>query len=1255
MTSNTFYYSNIDRHTVDRLSEHVLRGDSAVVLGPRGVGKRDLLQAVNHAREQKGMERIAVAAFVAGKLIHDEAEVTRSLAKSSQLQPAALTIESWTDRVRAETSDGRPLRLFLTNLEGVAKRLAHQLLTAIQSLCKQGRLVTLVTGEGNLIDLVDGGPNSAWSCANLYVVHAHGFREFCHFVLKRIRAMGMGVDGPLSHAREALRILYDRTGGNVSLARAVLWSLSERWLMQRQGEERPAFRLVDTIKGSDIPGTLATVQSMPTAGLHPFHCAIECLLAAAREPYVRGRPLSYEKHRASVVPLLDDLQLLLENQPGPHLGEAPHVTELAGLTRRVNGRLHWAGDYARACAVGYFTKQRLGDLYALAHSWADAYRLYADVAQSQKFRPTSDDDDVVFMRLTDALAVHFQRVINDAICRNNQKANGENPLGELQSELRRAIVDLLGFSLENITWWHLDWQGTWVCSTEGNELPKVVREEWARLCAHASLRETELSGHLDGYHWTMSRDADQRPMAAVLLDGTKDPLRDHPVRMGAIHRVFRGYRRARERWAEAHGLQERIAHAAVESAIFAKFWELPGASTWDPEETLPAIAQGICTGLPELRRAIFCETVNTDANSVGVRPVFDTATPKRFPMSTISFPKPERWPPLPEQPIPFSREQAVRACELAGLARFEQGGVIISAPKIEGFLILESSAGRSLTRKTLSFLQSLYEKLKPIWDQATRLKLLHESINAFSNPTVILDRSKRIMYANQEAIDRLKLPLKRAGWQFCPWSVGEGSLPPVQKALEPGKVAGHQEFLSITDRMNGVWLRDSHPMLNAEGMPRGYVLTFRNRAFLYESFNLLGQLQKISDTKDALDLIYYKVLKLLDAQKAKVRTYVIDAKDKDLLVSHKSEGLNPEHTKLFESGGIRFRRNPTHNAWRCLLRRKPRAYKLDDSKRPGSRGQTAKGLLYTYIRRTDYSDLLEKHTGSVAIDFPSISGKEVIGKLTVEFSSEEAEALAPDIMMQMGALSFVLADLLDRVNRERIRKQQVLVEATEHALAETAHNLLSQISGFANIIVSYRRRERDLPALKSINDRLEEFYMHARNSVRRIKDRVGQVKIQPVEADLVQCLERALKTVLDEVHPWTISGLPRVNGSWDIIHWENAFIELANNSRDFARPDVPLEVQVHVSVRVGGSATPSKVVDITYGDNGRGVPMQLKPLIFEGRSYRDEVGVPSQGMGLSYLKKVAEAHGGSVRETGIHGEGAIFNIELPFKSLDLLA
>jgi signal transduction histidine kinase len=1242
----TFHYLNIDGQTVHRLYEHVLKGESAVVLGPRGVGKRYLLQAVNSARERAGLERIAVISFVAGKLIHSEAEVCQSLAGISHEQVVSPTIEAWSDQVRTETSEGRPLRLFLTNLESLAKRLAHQLLTAIQSLCKDGRLSTLVTGEGNLIDLVDGGPNSAWSCADLYVVHAHGRREFAHVVIKRMRLMGMRFAGPLSQAREVLRMFYERTGGDISLARAVLWSISERWLMQRLGQAGPASPLLGSLTRRDIPDTLATVQSMPTAGLHPFQCAIECMLAAAREPYVKGRPLAFEEHRSSVVPLLDELQILLEAKNSLYVGDAAHVTELAGLTRRGHGQLHWAGQYARAFAMGYFTKQRLGDLYALAHSWEDAYRLYAEVPQEQKFRPSSDDDDVVFVRLSDALAVHFHRLISDAICSDENKEPGDDPLNGLRKELRLAVEHLLGFPLKKMTCWTLDWRGEWISSAEGRALPGHVRDEWTKLCQQPNLCEVDLSGHQDGYHWTVCRDSSQRPMAAVLLDGTKDPLRDHPVRMGAIYRVFRGFRRARERWAVAHGLNERIAHSAVESAIFAKFWELPGAAAWDPEETIPAIAHAICEGLPEIRRAIFCETTRVNEDSVLVRAVFDTATPAGRSIASISIPKPKRWP-LGE-PVPFSRSETVSACQAAGLKEFEQGGVLIAAPNVNGFLVLESAARHPLTKKTLSFLQSLYRKLKPIWELAMRLKLLHESINAFSNPSVILDRRKRIMYANEEAISRLKLPLKSVGWQPEPYPVGGELNRPVRRALDPGKEAGRRELLSVTDRMEGIWLRDSHPMFDAERKARGYVLTFRNRAFFYQSLHLIGRLQAITDAEEALEVIYEKVRALLlDTKGAKMRTYVIDANDKNLLVSHKSEGLNPEHTKHFESGGIRFRRRPKENAWRCLLRKKPRAYKLDDKKRLGARGQTVKGLSYTYIHTTQYSALLEKHTGSVAIDFPLISGKEVMGKLTVEFSAAEAEALAPEITMQMGALSFVLGDFLDRVNRERLREQQVLVQATEHALAETAHNLLSQISGFANIIFSYRRRERDLPDLKEINDWLEEFYTHARQSVRRIKDRVGSVQLKPTATDLVHCLKRALETVLDEQSSWKITGSQSLPGWWDIHHWENAFIELANNSRDFARPGVPLEINVHVVVRGDGSDTSPQVAEIIYGDNGRGVPDKLKLLIFEGRSFRAEIGQPSRGMGLSYVKRVTEAHGGSIREEGLHGQGVVFKIEVP--------
>ncbi|TRW26505.1 HAMP domain-containing histidine kinase [Flavobacterium zepuense] len=75
-----------------------------------------------------------------------------------------------------------------------------------------------------------------------------------------------------------------------------------------------------------------------------------------------------------------------------------------------------------------------------------------------------------------------------------------------------------------------------------------------------------------------------------------------------------------------------------------------------------------------------------------------------------------------------------------------------------------------------------------------------------------------------------------------------------------------------------------------------------------------------------------------------------------------------------------------------------------------------------------------------------------------------------------------------------------------------------------------------------------------------------------------------------------------------------------------------------------------KSINIAVADNGPGIPDEYKHKVFE-QFFRIPLGnvhnVKGYGLGLSYVKKVAEAHGGTVSITDNVPNGSIFTITLP--------
>ena len=115
--------------------------------------------------------------------------------------------------------------------------------------------------------------------------------------------------------------------------------------------------------------------------------------------------------------------------------------------------------------------------------------------------------------------------------------------------------------------------------------------------------------------------------------------------------------------------------------------------------------------------------------------------------------------------------------------------------------------------------------------------------------------------------------------------------------------------------------------------------------------------------------------------------------------------------------------------------------------------------------------------------------------------------------------------------------------------------------------------------------------------------------------------------------------IPVVVGDVNRLH--QVFGNLVTNALHHAGEDA--EVKLRLDKRDG-----QVIVDVE--DNGRGIPAQDLPHLFE-RFYRPDVSRSrasgGSGLGLSIVKGLVEAHGGTVTVRSTEGEGTLFRIELP--------
>jgi len=112
--------------------------------------------------------------------------------------------------------------------------------------------------------------------------------------------------------------------------------------------------------------------------------------------------------------------------------------------------------------------------------------------------------------------------------------------------------------------------------------------------------------------------------------------------------------------------------------------------------------------------------------------------------------------------------------------------------------------------------------------------------------------------------------------------------------------------------------------------------------------------------------------------------------------------------------------------------------------------------------------------------------------------------------------------------------------------------------------------------------------------------------------------------------------------SLDTTHFKNVVQNLLENSLKYSLEKVEITV---VTKRIG------TYNQLTISDKGMGIPVESQKQIFE-KFYRVPANnlheVKGFGLGLNYVKKIVEAHGGEIMVESKKGTGTSFSIKIPY-------
>jgi signal transduction histidine kinase len=192
------------------------------------------------------------------------------------------------------------------------------------------------------------------------------------------------------------------------------------------------------------------------------------------------------------------------------------------------------------------------------------------------------------------------------------------------------------------------------------------------------------------------------------------------------------------------------------------------------------------------------------------------------------------------------------------------------------------------------------------------------------------------------------------------------------------------------------------------------------------------------------------------------------------------------------------------------------------------------------------------------------------------------------------------------------------------------------------------RQEELLPVIELIDGAVAKATREIDTILDLSQARAGRaLSLQLDDVDLIQLLRRAIGPYgeIGAGHVIELECSERsLYGRWDAARLERAFDNLISNAVKYS----PQGGTITIAVRAGDSGgRPWVTVDVR--DQGMGIPESELGRVFD-RFYRGSqvIGrLPGTGLGLSGVKLIVEAHGGTVAVESVEGAGSTFTVRLP--------
>jgi signal transduction histidine kinase len=249
---------------------------------------------------------------------------------------------------------------------------------------------------------------------------------------------------------------------------------------------------------------------------------------------------------------------------------------------------------------------------------------------------------------------------------------------------------------------------------------------------------------------------------------------------------------------------------------------------------------------------------------------------------------------------------------------------------------------------------------------------------------------------------------------------------------------------------------------------------------------------------------------------------------------------------------------------------------------------------------------------------------------------------------------------MGRATQERIRTQQEalrvvdVIQAKERLLSSASHELRTPLTGilaFVDLLARNRGGNLDdkqLRYLSIVRRNAEDLSGKVNSLIDHAARDAGQLTIKLGSFDLASMLREAITDALPNLSALGQKAKLEVGEDIEVVgdrrHLLVALAHLIDNATRYA-PE-------NSDVRIAGEIVDGNV-EITIADQGVGVGDEHAEGIFDPFERGELTGMassPGAGLGLTYVRAVAVAHGGDALYESIPGSGAKFTIRIPART-----